>query len=169
MKNQVLSLTVLAMLLSFIPVISSLGQDISGSEKKTKGGWTKEDLKNFEKIDSLIKNQQFVFESEFFQSSDELFIAVDSGYAEIQAGNRNNLQGRITQYQVKRNDKKKTLSVTIKMRGSMSTGDIFLFIAADGTGDARVNSDFPGNFSYTGKVVDLQHTTIYQGRSPFIH
>lgn len=119
-------------------------------------------------IDSLINARQFVFQAEFGQGSDMVFVIVDSMYAELQNGNRNNLQGRITEYEVKKNEKKKTIAINIKMRGEIYSGDIFLFIGVDGDGTATIKSEFPGNFSFNGKVVDFESAQIYQGPSHLI-
>ena|GEM_PF-3909456 len=123
----------------------------------------------FARIDSLITSRQFVFQSEYSQESYLVFVLVDSIFGEVQNGNRNNLQGRITEYEVKKNEKKRNLSVTIKMRGEMYTADVFLFIGPSGNGRATVSSEFPGNFSFNGSVVDFEHSSIYEEPSHFIH
>ncbi len=123
----------------------------------------------FFRIDSLLNSRQFVFQAEFNQGSDMVFVVVDSSYGEVQDGNRNNLQGHITQYEVKKNEKKKTLSVTIKMRGVLSTADVFIFIGTDRNGKATVKSEFPGYFSFYGNVVEFENANIYEGPSHFVH
>jgi hypothetical protein len=123
----------------------------------------------FARIDSLVSSRQFVFQSEFDQQSYLVFVLVDSLFGEVQNGNRNNLQGRITEYEVNKNEKKKTLSVTFKMRGEMYTADVFLFIGPSGNGKASIRSEFPGYFSFNGAVMDLEHASICEDPSHFLH
>ncbi|MCF8381010.1 MAG: hypothetical protein K9H49_15655 [Bacteroidales bacterium] len=123
----------------------------------------------YSKLIQQLENRYFVFESEFGQGSDMTFVVVDSLYGEVQNGNRNNLQGRITQYEIRKNDKKRTVSVSIKMRAEMYTADVFLFIGTYGNGYATVKSDFPGNFSFDGNIIDLDNATYYSGPSHFVH
>jgi hypothetical protein len=123
----------------------------------------------FARTDSLVSSRQFVFEAEFSQGSDLVYVVVDSIYGEVQNGNRNNLQGHITQFEVTRDQKRKELSVSMKMRGVINTADVFLFISSYGSGKATVKSDFPGNFTFYGKVTDFKSTTIHQEPSHMVH
>jgi len=141
----------------------------SKSGKKTKEEKEAEKIVLFNKVDSLVKYQQFVFQAEFNPGSDEVFVVIDSSYAMIQNGNRNNLEGRVTKYDVTKNEKNKTLSITIMMRGSMSNGDIFLFIDSSGVGRAKINSSFPGDFSFNGSLIDFESSNIYEGGAHSIH
>ena len=94
---------------------------------------------------------------------------VDSLYAMVQNGNRNNLEGQVTQCKVKRDDKRKTISVTLMLHGAMSTADVFIFMGDSGKGKATINCDFPGDFSFDGNLVDIEHSEIYEGGSHFLH
>jgi putative protein kinase ArgK-like GTPase of G3E family len=94
---------------------------------------------------------------------------VDSSYAMIQNGNRNNLDGQITRCEIKKDDKRKTIAITIMMRGAMSTADVFIFVGASGSGKATIKSDFPGYFSFDGQLLDFENATIYDGGSHFVH
>ncbi|MBL7111197.1 MAG: hypothetical protein ISS19_04575 [Bacteroidales bacterium] len=123
----------------------------------------------FSRIDSLVNSRQFVFQAEYNQGSDMVFVVVDSLFGEVQNGNRNNLQGQITHCEVKKNEKKKNLTVSIKMRGEIYTADAFLFIDSYGNGKATVKSEFPGNFSFFGRVVEFENASIYEGPSHFVH
>jgi len=123
----------------------------------------------FARTDSLVNSRQFVFQPELYQGSYMTFVVVDSLFGEVQHGNRNNLQGRITQYEVKKNEKKKNLSVLVKMRGAMHTADVFIFVGANGKGKATVKSDIPGNFSFTGYLMNFENADIYEGPSHLVH
>ncbi len=123
----------------------------------------------FARTDSLINSRQFVFQAVYGQGSDMVFVVVDSLFGEVQNGNRNNLQGQITQCEVKKNERKNNLTVSIKMRGEIYTADIFLFIDSSGSGKATIKSEFPGNYSFFGNVVDFETADIYEGPSHFVH
>jgi hypothetical protein len=170
MKKKTLILLLALVMSSFLPMaISNAQVSETNQSKKSKAEKEAEQSRSFSRIDSLVNRRQFVFKAEFNPGSDEVFVVVDSGYAEIQNGNRNNLEGRITKFEVKRNVKQKTLAVTIMMRGALSTGDVFLFIGSGGNGKATINSEFPGYFSFDGYIVDFENANIYEGGSHFVH
>jgi hypothetical protein len=140
--------------------------ELTGNKKPDK---ETEQALSFARMDSLVNSRQFVFLAEFNEGSDMVFVLVDSLFGEVQNGNRNNLQARITEFEVKTNEKRKNLSVTIHMRWEIYIADAFLFIDAYGSGKAAVKSDFPGNFTFFGNVSDLEHALIYEGPSHFVH
>lgn len=123
----------------------------------------------FSLVKALVTNQQFVFKANFGPRSDEIFVVLDSTYAMVQAGNRNNLEGRVTKCEIVTNEKKRTISVTIMFRGAVSTADVFLFIGESGAGTATIKSDFPGYFSFDGQVVTFEEANIYEGKAIFVH
>jgi hypothetical protein len=123
----------------------------------------------FEKVEALIRQKQFVFQAVFDQGSNMTFVVVDSIYAEVQSTNRSNLEGQVTDYEVVVNENKKTIAVTIKMRGAMRSADVFLFIGPYGDGRATISSDFSGGFSFDGNVLSFEEANIYEGKSHFIN
>jgi ABC-type glutathione transport system ATPase component len=157
-------------LFTFLPLgmTQTLSND-SKTSKKSKEEKEAEQLLVFSRLDSLLNSRQFVFKEVYGAYSDEVFVVVDSGYAMIQNGNRNNLEGNITKFEITKNEKSKNISVTIMMRGAMSNGDIFLIIGSSGSGKATVKSDFPGYFTFDGNVFDFENANIYDGRSHSIH
>lgn len=145
---------------TFILLCSSSFSQEQSKQKKSREEKLAEKQVIFSHIDSLIQSRQFVFQADFGPRSDEIYLIVDSSYAEIQNGNRNNLEGKITQFEIDRKPDKLNIAVTILMRGDISTADIFLFIGSEGFGKATVKSDFPGDFSFDGKVVDFENARI---------
>jgi hypothetical protein len=155
---------------AFLSLNQGFGQSADGKPiKKSKAEKEAERIVLYNKVDSLIKRQQFAFQAEYSAGSDEIFVIVDSAVAVIQNGNRNNLEGRITKYEVFKNEKNNNISITIMMRGAMSNGDIFLYLDQTGNGRATIKSTFPGYFSFNGNLVDLESANIYDGGSHFIH
>ena len=120
----------------------------------------------FIRTDSLLNSRQFVFKAD---NRVEVFVVVDSLFGEVQNGNRNNLQGHITQFEVKKNEKKKQLSLSFKMRGVMHTADVVLFMDASGKGKATVLSEFPRKFTFIGELLDFEDAWIYEGPSHDVH
>jgi hypothetical protein len=154
-------------LIAFI-ILTSSGQ-LNAQDKSTrKAEKEAQEILEFARIDSLVNSRQFVFQEQFDQGSGEVFILIDSGYAMLQYGNRNNLNGEVTNFVVKKNEKKRNLSVEINMRGDLYTGDIFLFIGSSGTGRANIRSEFPGDFTFDGDLVTFEDASIDVGPSHFI-
>ena len=141
----------------------------AGKSKRSKTEKEQEKELTFAWLDSLVNSRQFVFQAEFGQGSDMVFVVVDSAIGEVQNGNRYNLQGRITDFDVQKNEKRKTMSVNIKMRGEIYTADIFLFLGTFGNGRATVKSEFPGNFYFDGNIYTFEKANIYEGGSILVH
>jgi hypothetical protein len=164
-----LRFSILLCLCVFSYILNTNAQDSQSDKKQSKAKKEAEEAFKFASTDTLLNSRQFVFQAEFGQGSDMTFVIVDSAFCEVQCGNRNNLTGKITRFEVVKNEKNNTFSVTIKMRSAISTADIFLFLDAYGDGKASVNSDFPGNFAFNGNTVDFEHATVYEGSSHTLH
>jgi hypothetical protein len=141
----------------------TVGEPAAKSKKELKA---LEELAAFVKTDSLLNSRQFVFQADPGSGYDLVFVVVDSTYAEVQNDNRNNLEGRVTQYEVKKNEKGKTFSVSLKMRGNLYSADVFLFIGAWGDGRATVKSADPlGDFSFDGTALDFEKADYHEGKA----
>ena len=154
----------LLILLSFTSIRAQVSESRPGKERKATRIAGQEVA--FAQTDSLVNSRQFVFQAD---GDVEVFVLVDSLFGEIQDGNRNNLQGYITQFEVRRNEKKKQLSVSIILRGVMHTADVVLFMDASGKGKATVLAEFPHNFSFIGDLYNFEDAWIYEGPSHLVH
>jgi hypothetical protein len=137
------------------------------------------DLVALAATEHLVNSQKFVFEADYGQESAEVFVLVDSLMGMVQRGMRNNQDGRITQFVVKKNLKKKTVSVTIKIRGNVGTADIFLLLGPEGHGSGSVRADSytgdkfrekvldesPGYYNFDGQLRPISQALIYKGKS----
>lgn len=119
-------------------------------------------------VNELVNSRKFVFEPLFSTGQVLQYVLIDSTYGEVQNGNRNNLQGKITKYEINRNDKKKNVSVEIIIRGVMNTASVVLFIGAYGEGTAKITGEFPDNFSINGQIIDLESASVYSGPDHFV-
>jgi hypothetical protein len=119
-------------------------------------------------VNELVNSRKFVFEPIFSVGQVEQYVLIDSIYGEVQNGNRNNLQGEITKYEVNRNDKKKNVSVEIIIRGVMNTSSVVLFIGTYGEGTAKITGEFPENFSINGQIIDLNSASVHSGPDHFV-
>ncbi len=144
---------------------SDLFAQVDRSESKSDKKLQKEAMKllAFQKTDSLLNSRQFVFQADFGPGSDLVYVVVDSGFAEVQSGVRANLLGRITEFDLKPNEKRKNFFVSLKLRDEVQSADIFLFIGTYGDGRATVKSPILGNFSFNGEVLDFNSADITPG------
>jgi hypothetical protein len=138
----------------------------------------------FARTVALVNDRQFVFQAEFSQNSDQTFVVVDTTYGEVQNGIRSNLEGNITKWVVKINEKKKNMAITFKIKSTLSTADVFLLVGEGGSGQATIrrdtwgegsthvsslNAEYSRGFSFDGKLVDFENCSIYEGKSHLVH
>jgi hypothetical protein len=171
MERKSPDILLIIILISFLHPFTFMSAQENDPKPVKKGKEAKElqEHLSFTTIDSLISTRQFVFKADFSQGSNEIFVVVDSLYAMVQNGNRNNLEGQVRQCKVKKDEKRKTISITLMLRGAMSSADVFILVSASGQGTATVKSDFPGYFSFNGFIVDFENANIYAGGSHFVH
>jgi hypothetical protein len=166
--NTLLVLLAVTVMHAFNPVVLvAQERELKPSEVRKLQKEEKE-IRDFARMDSMISSRQFVFQRQYDPGSG-VYVVIDSLYGECQNGIRNNLQGRITKFEVKKDVKKRNFSVNVRMRGDISTADVFLFIASDGTGKATVKGDFTEQFSFYGETLDFEHASIQPGGSHFIN
>jgi hypothetical protein len=152
--------------------------------RKDKEQKEQERSKMFAETVELVYGRQFVFQAEFSQNSDQTFVLVDTAYGEVQNGIRSNLEGKVTKWVVKINERKKTLAITFKIKSTLSTADVFLLIGEGGHGQATIrrdtwgegsthaaplNAEYTRGFSFNGKLVDFENCDIYEGKSHLVH
>ncbi|MFN8208898.1 MAG: hypothetical protein U0T82_16045 [Bacteroidales bacterium] len=170
-------------------------------QKKGEMDQNEKDLIQLAATEYLINTRHFVFEADYgqeaklvnsrnennrmitTQASNEIFILVDSTLGMVQQGVRNNQEGKITRFEVKKNMAKKTISVNIKIKGSMGTADVALLLGPGGHGSAGVRADSyngnnfvpgyvndsPGYYNFDGQLRDISQALIYKGKSHLVH
>ncbi|MFN8208889.1 MAG: hypothetical protein U0T82_16000 [Bacteroidales bacterium] len=182
-------LTIRPMLMCLVFIITTFpclqaqekGSNYYGKDKEQQ---EQERSGQFAETIALVSSRQFVFQAEFNQNSDQVFVLVDTTYGEVQNGIRSNLDGSITKWVVKINEKKRTLSVTFKIKSALSTADVFLLVGEGGHGQATIrrdtwgagsthsaalNAEYSKGFSFNGNLVDFENCDIYEGKSHLVH
>jgi len=131
----------------------------------------------------LVETQQFVLEADWLSdnygnripvTSTINFVMVDSSQGVMQLGNAfavgyngvggTTIEGRITDYTVKAVGKKKNaFNISIDFQSSLGTYNVNLMVGGDGSADANIRSNWPGQINYHGDIVPLGQSRIWKG------
>ena len=139
----------------------------------------------YDSISQVIDSRQFVLEANFlsnntgrrvFVLSNLNFIKIDTTYSVIQIGSNRGLgyngvggitaEGRITGWKLEKNDKKKSIYISMNVMTNIGIYDVFMDISADGNAIATVSGLRAGRLQYDGKIVPLDESSIYTGHTP---
>lgn len=131
----------------------------------------------------MLENKSFVLESYFLQNrygmripvnSTINFVLVDGEEAVVQIGSDAGLgyngvggvtaKGRITKWELKENEEKKTFDLSMHILTSIGMYDIRMNIGNYGA-NARLSGIRPGNLTFSGEVVALEESYVYEGNS----
>ena len=143
-----------------------------------------EQEKQFQQTQALLESRNFVLEADFLQdrygnrvfvSSIINFIAIDSTEAVIQIGSNHSFgpnglggvtaKGRITNWELKSNDKKKTFRLTVNVMTSIGIYDVNFSIGSSGRTTALLTGLRRGNLSFEGNLIPLQESAVFEGNS----
>lgn len=132
----------------------------------------------------IIENKKFVLEADqlrdrygnmAFVMSSINFIAVDTSIAVFQFGSAHTVgvnglggvtvEGRLTSYEVKKNEKNGSYYIQLNLSSSLGTFNVSLNVSPNGNASATVNAMSGGKLHYSGKLVPLQASNVYQGMS----
>jgi hypothetical protein len=137
----------------------------------------------YKQMNSLLKGKKFVLEAHFLKttSGDRFpvsatlnFISVDSLSAVIQVGSFQRvgyngvggvtMQGKISNWKLEKDDKRKNFYLTMTVRGDYNTYDVTMSIDYSGYSDATLNGIRAGNLTFNGNVVSKEETIIFKGQ-----
>jgi hypothetical protein len=157
-------------------IIALLGLSISSmwaqEGKSKKGGKETEQTglsESFLETETLINSRQFVFEVE----QEKIYYIVDSSYSEIQSKTELPKRGSITHWKVKKNEKRKNLSISYTFRHVGVNYEVFLTVDENGRGKlnmheesrkeiaanmSAVEEEPPAEIYQYGGVVDFEKT-----------
>ena len=137
----------------------------------------------YKQMTSLLQGKKFVLEAHFLKptSGDRFpvsatlnFISVDSLSAVIQVGSFQRvgyngvgvvtMQGKISNWKLEKDDKRKNFYLTMTVRGDYNTYDVTMSIDYSGYSDATLNGIRAGNLTFNGNVVSKEETIIFKGQ-----
>ncbi len=140
--------------------------------------------KQYELTKYMLENKSFVLEADFlldrygnrvFASSNINFISVDSATAVIQVGSNSRIgpngvggvtaKGRITQYELKENERRKIFSLALNVMTSLGIYDLRFLISPSGSTRATLTGLRRGQLTFEGDLVPLEESRVYEGQS----
>ena len=131
----------------------------------------------------ILENSSFVLESDYLQNrygyripvnSTLNFVMVNADEAVIQIGSNNGLgyngvggvtaKGRITKWELNENEKKKSFDLSMHVMTSIGMYEVNMSIGL-GMATARLSGLAPGNLTFSGEIVALNESIVYEGSS----
>ena len=138
----------------------------------------------FKMTDSLLAGKQFVLEAKFLRNSKGTritattnlnFISVDSVDGVIQIGSAQwagyngvggiTEQGKISNWKVDRNDKKKNFYVTWTIQTKYTVLDISMSVNYEGYSSATLNGMKSGSLTFEGNLSPTEKSSMFKGLS----
>jgi hypothetical protein len=139
----------------------------------------------YDSTSQVLDNRQFVLEADFLDNlkgrrinvlSSLNFIQVDTTYSVIQIGSNNGIgyngvggitaEGKISNWKMEKNDKNKSIQVSMTVMTNIGIYDVFMDISADGDASAVISGLRPGRLRYDGKIVPLDESSVFKGHTP---
>jgi hypothetical protein len=134
----------------------------------------------------MLDQHKFVLEADYISGRSGMrypvssilnFIMVDSTEAVIQIGSSSGIgyngvggitaEGSLTQYEVEKKVGKRGTSYFVKMYVLSALGmyDVMMWVSGSGNVDATVRGNSRGVLRYSGRLVPLNESRVYKGRS----
>lgn len=179
---------VLIVLLMGFMFFSVQGQEKAGKQKLTRQEKKElrrqqdEDAKKI--VDAIIEARQFVLEANlikgkrgqtFSVSSTINFVMVDSNKAVFQFGSAHTIgvngvggatvEGKITRFDVNKREKSGSYFIRINISATTGFYEIRLEISSTGMADAQVTALSNKKIGYSGRIVPLSESSVFQGMS----
>jgi hypothetical protein len=162
-------------------VIAQTSQDSTQLSRKEKKALVMK--QQFRQNKEMLENRSFVLESDFLQNrygtrvpvnSTINFLMVDSDEAVIQIGSDTGMgyngvggvtaKGKITMWELRENEKKQTFDLTMRVLTGIGIYDVNMTIGSYGA-LARLTGLRPGNLTFSGDLVALEESAVYEGQS----
>lgn len=141
-------------------------------------------MKHYNFTSQLIENKRFVIEANYLSdnygnrivvNSNLNFIRVDSATAVLQVGSNSGIgyngvggitaEGRISNWKVNKNEKRKNFSITFTVMTSIGIYDIVMFVGAEGNTTATLSGMSAGRLIYDGDMVAPSKSRVYKGQT----
>jgi hypothetical protein len=184
MKPLILIFSALLLSIQVFTQVDETRSEQNGKEKSRKQIRQERLEADYQRTKAVVDSMQFVLEADWLGSqwgekipvvSSLNFIMLDSVEAVIQTGNnfavgRNGVggttaTGKVTKMVINKNDKKKTLSVRLDVATTIGYFNIFMDITSSGYATATLSGMSAGKLIYYGKIIPLEDSFSYKGRS----
>ncbi len=182
MKHVIKHLLIaIVIVLSTSGVVGQTTEHASKLNRKEKRAVERERL--YQSNKQMLENRSFVVETDYLQNhygvripvnSSINFIMVDAGEAVIQIGSNTGMgyngvggitaKGKITNWELKENEKKKTFDLSMHILTSIGMYDVNMTIGNFGA-TARISGIRRGNLMFDGDMVALEESAVYEGQS----
>lgn len=77
------------------------------------------------------------------------------------------IKGRITRYEVNKENPNKPIYIKLSIQGSTGFQDIALWVSSSGQGEAQVTDNNGNRIRFTGQVVSLDDSDVFVGMETF--
>ncbi len=186
-ESKIMKHIIKHLLMAIIIVVSVNGvhaqteQDSSKMSRKEKRALEREHLYLINK--DMLENRNFVLESDYLQNrygyripvnSTINFVMVNADEAVIQIGSDYGLgyngvggitaKGRITKWELNENEKKKSFDLSMHVMTNIGMYEVNMSVGL-GMATARLTSLSRGNLTFSGDIVALNESVVYEGSS----
>ena len=167
---------VLATSMSVVP------QDSKPSKQSKKEAKRAKSVAEFQVLDSLLSSGRYVLEANYLQNkygtmvsvpSSLNFISVDGPKGVLQTGADTRqgyngvggvtAEGNISDYEMRRDSKRLTVTITFQILTTLGNYDIFMNIAGDNIASATISGSTSGKLTWRGRIVSLDKSKVYKG------
>ena len=177
-------------LVAFILATPTFSQELSKKERRKLEKEMKQEqqaeeaARKAELVNMMVIHQYFVLEADQLKdkrgnsvqvSSTINFIAADSISGVIQVGSNSyvgrngvggiTVEGPLSNYIYTLNEENGYYNVTYDLRTNSGTYMVRMNISSNGRADAEVSSSWPGKLNYSGYIVPIATSRVYQGTS----
>ncbi len=174
------------LIFSFVFQGSLFSQDIAKDKQERKEEKKVQIRKEYEVTQQILNSKQFVLEANWLGNqygeripvtSNINFIIVDSTNAVVQVGSNSGLgyngvggitaDGPVTDWELASNERKNSFHLKMNVMTNLGIYDITMNITADGYATATLRGLRRGQLIYSGIIVPIQESFVYQGNSSY--
>ncbi len=177
---------ILLIVMLFSAGIFALNNNNSDAKNQSKAEKEAALMQQYNQLVDLIESRDYVLEADFLSNqygtrvlvnSTINFIKVDDGKAVIQVGSDWGVgpngvggvtaEGQISRYEVKANDKKKSVSVSMNVMTNLGVYDVHMSVSAGGNSFATVSGLRRGKLNYFGDLIALESSRVFEGQTRY--
>ena len=163
---------------------SSYSQEIKPSRQEQKAAKRERQFYNFQALDTLIKNKNFILEADYLENSwgyrrpvlsNVNFIKIDSTQAVLQTGNSTGMgfngvggataQGTIQGLKIDKNLKNLSFYLRFTVVTDIGIYDVAMTVNSDRYARATITGLTPGKLVYVGRIENSDNSGYYKGHN----